>query len=133
MRYQNRSLPLPICAAPGAHLPGHPEYCTLSAFAARVRTLAPASEADWGLECALRPTDFAPVATAAAAAASASVAPAPGTGSSVGAGANVNVNVNMSTNTTASSRRGMKAEGAGVNACSSETAGEAEGADKGMK
>ena len=41
MRYQNRSLPLPICAEEGNHLPGSPEFCTLAAFRERVRELTP--------------------------------------------------------------------------------------------
>ncbi|KAG9122349.1 hypothetical protein FRC07_001325 [Ceratobasidium sp. 392] len=48
MRYQNRNLALPACAAPGAHLPGSPEFCTLAAFQEHVRTLTPA---DWKAEC----------------------------------------------------------------------------------
>ena len=73
MRYQNRTLALPICAAPGAHLKGNPEFCTLAAFASRVHELAPASEAEWEHECALRPEDVAPVAVAATAGASTAV------------------------------------------------------------
>ncbi|KAI5121801.1 hypothetical protein M0805_009793 [Coniferiporia weirii] len=52
-RYQNRSLLLPFCAARGKHLAGRPEFCTLAAFAARVRALAP-SPSEWERECALR-------------------------------------------------------------------------------
>jgi len=48
MRYQNRSLELPFCAAQGNHLSGAPEFCTLEAFRARVRELTPA---DWDAEC----------------------------------------------------------------------------------
>ncbi|KAG8702903.1 hypothetical protein FRC08_003174 [Ceratobasidium sp. 394] len=48
MRYQNRNLALPACAAPGAHLPGSPEFCTLAAFQEHVRTLTPD---DWDAEC----------------------------------------------------------------------------------
>ncbi|KAG8695589.1 hypothetical protein FRC09_009064, partial [Ceratobasidium sp. 395] len=48
MRYQNQNLALPACAAPGAHLPGSPEFCTLAAFQEHVRTLTPA---DWNAEC----------------------------------------------------------------------------------
>ncbi|QRV81942.1 histidine phosphatase family containing protein [Ceratobasidium sp. AG-Ba] len=48
MRYQNRNIALPACAAPEAHLPGSPEFCTLTAFQEHVRTLAPD---DWEAEC----------------------------------------------------------------------------------
>ncbi|KAF8601562.1 phosphoglycerate mutase-like protein [Ceratobasidium sp. AG-I] len=48
MRYQNRSLALPACAAPGAHLPGSPEFCTLATFQEHVRSLTPD---DWNTEC----------------------------------------------------------------------------------
>ncbi|KDN36734.1 hypothetical protein RSAG8_10663, partial [Rhizoctonia solani AG-8 WAC10335] len=48
MRYQNRSLALPACAAPGDHLPGSSEFCTLAAFEEHVRTLTPD---DWDKEC----------------------------------------------------------------------------------
>ncbi|KAG8703055.1 hypothetical protein FRC09_004381 [Ceratobasidium sp. 395] len=48
MRYQNQNLALPACAAPGAHLPGSPEFCTLAAFQEHVRTLTPT---DWNAEC----------------------------------------------------------------------------------
>lgn len=48
MRYQNRSLALPACAAPDAHLPGSPEFCTLAAFQEHVRSLTPD---DWETEC----------------------------------------------------------------------------------
>ncbi|KAF8589105.1 phosphoglycerate mutase-like protein [Ramaria rubella] len=41
MRYQNRSLPLPICSEEGKHFPGSPEFCTLAAFRERVRELTP--------------------------------------------------------------------------------------------
>lgn len=75
MRYQNRTLALPICAAPGAHLKGNPEFCTLAAFASRVRELAPASEAEWKCECALRPEDIAPAVVAATTVAPAAVVP----------------------------------------------------------
>ena len=60
MRYENRTLALPICAQPGNHLPGSPEYCKLSAFSRRVSELAPA---DWDAEC--RPTRLANASTAA--------------------------------------------------------------------
>jgi acid phosphatase len=49
MRYLNRNLRLPICAEEGKHLPGHPEFCTLEAFKARVKELTPD---DWNAECA---------------------------------------------------------------------------------
>ncbi|KAL0566125.1 hypothetical protein V5O48_015895 [Marasmius crinis-equi] len=49
MRYQNRNLPLPICADEGKHLPGSPEFCTLEAFRGRVKELTPV---DWDAECA---------------------------------------------------------------------------------
>ncbi|CAL1708943.1 unnamed protein product [Somion occarium] len=48
MRYQNRNLVLPICSEEGKHLPGSPEFCTLTAFRDRVRELTPV---DWDLEC----------------------------------------------------------------------------------
>ena len=41
MRYQNRSLALPVCAEEGKHLPGSPDFCTLAAFRERVRELTP--------------------------------------------------------------------------------------------
>ncbi|TFK71894.1 phosphoglycerate mutase-like protein [Pluteus cervinus] len=49
MRYQNKNLALPICAEPGKHLDGHPEFCTFSAFKERVKELTPT---DWEAECA---------------------------------------------------------------------------------
>ncbi|KZT70468.1 phosphoglycerate mutase-like protein [Daedalea quercina L-15889] len=49
MRYQNRNLPLPICAGEGKHLPGSPEFCTLAAFRERIKQLTPV---DWDTECA---------------------------------------------------------------------------------
>jgi len=48
MRYQNRNLALPACAASGAHLSGSPEFCTLAAFQEHVRTLTPNN---WNAEC----------------------------------------------------------------------------------
>ncbi|CCL99109.1 uncharacterized protein FIBRA_01123 [Fibroporia radiculosa] len=48
MRYQNRNLPIPACAAEGKHLPGAPEFCTLAAFRERVLDLTPV---DWETEC----------------------------------------------------------------------------------
>ncbi|KAB5591231.1 hypothetical protein CTheo_5313 [Ceratobasidium theobromae] len=48
MRYQNRNLALPACAAPNDHLPGFPEFCTLTAFREHVRKLTPD---DWEKEC----------------------------------------------------------------------------------
>ncbi|KAF9517796.1 hypothetical protein BS47DRAFT_1371232 [Hydnum rufescens UP504] len=48
MRYGNRSLKLPLCAAPGRHLLGSPEFCTLEAFSKRATELAPI---DWESEC----------------------------------------------------------------------------------
>ena len=50
MRYQNKDLRLPLCADPGKHLPGHPEFCTLAAFRERVKELTPE---DWEAECAV--------------------------------------------------------------------------------
>ncbi|KAI0776494.1 histidine phosphatase superfamily [Irpex lacteus] len=50
MRYQNKSLQLPLCAEAGKHLPGHPEFCTLSAFRDRVKELTPV---DWDAECSV--------------------------------------------------------------------------------
>ncbi|KAJ8597070.1 phosphoglycerate mutase-like protein [Rhizopogon salebrosus TDB-379] len=48
MRYKDRNMVLPMCAAPGKHLPGSPEFCTLSAFQERVKELTPK---DWNAEC----------------------------------------------------------------------------------
>lgn len=53
MRYLNRNLRLPICAEEGKHLPGHPEFCTLEAFKARVEELTPV---DWDMECQAKPS-----------------------------------------------------------------------------
>lgn len=50
LRYQNKSLPLPLCAAEEDHLPDHPEFCTLKAFRKRVEELTPK---DWDKECAV--------------------------------------------------------------------------------
>lgn len=49
MRYQNRTLKLPICSEDGRHLAGAPEFCTLEAFRERVKELTPE---DWDAECA---------------------------------------------------------------------------------
>ncbi|KAJ7151139.1 histidine phosphatase superfamily [Mycena filopes] len=49
MRYQNKNMALPVCAADGKHLPGSPEFCTLAAFRERVKELTPV---DWDTECA---------------------------------------------------------------------------------
>ena len=48
MRYQNHSLALPLCAEEGKHLPGHPEFCTLTAFRDRIKELTPVN---WEKEC----------------------------------------------------------------------------------
>jgi len=48
VRYQNRTLPLPACAEDGKHLPGVPEFCTLSAFLNRVKEISPKN---WEAEC----------------------------------------------------------------------------------
>jgi len=40
---------LPACAEEGKHLAGSPEFCTLKAFADRVKELTPS---DWEAECA---------------------------------------------------------------------------------
>ncbi|CAE6438246.1 unnamed protein product [Rhizoctonia solani] len=48
MRYQNHNMALPTCAAPGNHLPGSLEFCTLAAFQDHVRKLTPD---DWEQEC----------------------------------------------------------------------------------
>ena len=48
MRYQNRNMIIPHCFPSGKHLPGRPEYCTLSAFQERVKELTPL---DWEQEC----------------------------------------------------------------------------------
>ncbi|KAJ2919021.1 hypothetical protein MD484_g1449, partial [Candolleomyces efflorescens] len=50
MRYQNKNVDLPICAEEGKHLPGHPEFCTLEAFKARMKGLIPQ---DWDSECSV--------------------------------------------------------------------------------
>lgn len=50
MRYQNKNVDLPICAEEGKHLPGHPEFCTLEAFKARMKGLIPQ---DWDRECSV--------------------------------------------------------------------------------
>ncbi|KAI0702036.1 phosphoglycerate mutase-like protein [Cerioporus squamosus] len=52
IRYQNQNKVLPLCAEEGKHLPGSPEFCTLAAFAERVRELTPT---DWEAECAYVP------------------------------------------------------------------------------
>ena len=49
MRYQNDTMVLPACAAPGNHLEGRPEFCTLKAFAETVKEFTPT---DWEGECA---------------------------------------------------------------------------------
>lgn len=51
VRYQNKTLPLPICAEEGKHLEGSPEFCTLEAFRERMAELTPV---DWNAECAPR-------------------------------------------------------------------------------
>jgi len=48
MRYQNKDMVLPLCAAEGDHLPGSPEFCNFRAFKRRVKELTPE---DWELEC----------------------------------------------------------------------------------
>ncbi|KAH9477792.1 putative acid phosphatase SPBC4.06 [Psilocybe cubensis] len=48
MRHQNKDMTLPICAQSGNHLEGHPEFCTFSAFKARVKELTPT---EWDDEC----------------------------------------------------------------------------------
>ncbi|EIW77222.1 phosphoglycerate mutase-like protein [Coniophora puteana RWD-64-598 SS2] len=48
LRYDNKNLAMPFCAGEGEHLPGAPEFCTLSAFQKRVRELMPG---DWKAEC----------------------------------------------------------------------------------
>ncbi|KAH7910360.1 histidine phosphatase superfamily [Hygrophoropsis aurantiaca] len=48
MRYKNRNMVLPMCAEEGKHLPGSPEFCTLSAFQLRIKELTPT---DWTAEC----------------------------------------------------------------------------------
>ncbi|KAJ3820409.1 histidine phosphatase superfamily [Lentinula raphanica] len=49
MRYQNKNMVLPMCADEGKHLPGSPEFCTLTAFRERVMELTPL---DFVAECA---------------------------------------------------------------------------------
>ncbi|KAJ3782805.1 histidine phosphatase superfamily [Lentinula aff. detonsa] len=49
MRYQNKNMILPMCADEGKHLPGSPEFCTLTAFRERVKELTPL---DFVSECA---------------------------------------------------------------------------------
>lgn len=51
VRYQNRSLRLPLCARAGAHAPGHPELCALARFEARAAELA-LGRAAWEAACA---------------------------------------------------------------------------------
>jgi len=53
VRYQNRTLPLPACAEDGKHLPGAPEFCTLSAFLQRVKEISPKN---WEAECIPSPS-----------------------------------------------------------------------------
>ncbi|KAF9649732.1 phosphoglycerate mutase-like protein [Thelephora ganbajun] len=48
MRYQNDTVVLPACAAPGNHLEGRPEFCTLKAFAETIKEFTPT---DWEAEC----------------------------------------------------------------------------------
>ncbi|TFK87495.1 phosphoglycerate mutase-like protein [Polyporus arcularius HHB13444] len=52
VRYQNENKALPFCAEEGKHLPGSPEFCTLTAFAERVKELTPKN---WETECAYVP------------------------------------------------------------------------------
>ncbi len=52
VRYQNENKALPFCAEEGKHLSGSPEFCTLAAFAERVRELTPKN---WETECAYVP------------------------------------------------------------------------------
>lgn len=49
MRYQNDTMVLPACAAPGNHLEDHPEFCTLNAFVETIKKFTPT---DWEAECA---------------------------------------------------------------------------------
>ncbi|KAJ3866489.1 histidine phosphatase superfamily [Lentinula novae-zelandiae] len=49
MRYQNKNMILPLCAEEGKHLPGSPEFCTLTAFRERAKELTPV---DFVSECA---------------------------------------------------------------------------------
>ncbi|KAJ3918747.1 histidine phosphatase superfamily [Lentinula edodes] len=49
MRYQNKNMVLPLCAEEGKHLPGSPEFCTLTAFRERAKELTPV---DFVSECA---------------------------------------------------------------------------------
>ncbi|KAG0700578.1 histidine phosphatase superfamily [Suillus ampliporus] len=51
MRYKNKNMVLPMCAAEGKHLAGSPEFCTLEAFRRRVVELTPR---DWAGECVPR-------------------------------------------------------------------------------
>ncbi|CDO75738.1 hypothetical protein BN946_scf184921.g14 [Trametes cinnabarina] len=51
---RNENKPLPFCAEEGKHLPGAPEFCTLSAFRERVKELTPD---DWEAECAYSPVN----------------------------------------------------------------------------
>ncbi|KAF8122675.1 phosphoglycerate mutase-like protein [Boletus edulis] len=53
MRYKNKNMILPMCAKEGDHLPGSPEFCTLSVFQRRVRELTPSN---WSAECARETT-----------------------------------------------------------------------------
>ncbi|OJA09583.1 hypothetical protein AZE42_06673 [Rhizopogon vesiculosus] len=48
MRYKNGNMVLPMCAAPGKHLPRSPEFCTLSAFQEKAKEL---TRKHWDTEC----------------------------------------------------------------------------------
>ncbi|OBZ78072.1 putative acyl-CoA synthetase YngI [Grifola frondosa] len=60
IRYQNKNKPIPFCAGEGRHLPGSPEFCTLTAFRERVLELTPV---DWEAECAPRKASMSRVYT----------------------------------------------------------------------
>ncbi|KAF8512657.1 histidine phosphatase superfamily [Hysterangium stoloniferum] len=53
MRYQNRTLALPLCADAGNHLPGRAEFCTLDAFRERLKELSLTSD-EFERDCAPR-------------------------------------------------------------------------------
>lgn len=48
VRYENKDMALPLCAAEGSHLPGSPQFCALKTFQKRVKELTPE---DWDVEC----------------------------------------------------------------------------------
>ncbi|PWN46109.1 phosphoglycerate mutase-like protein [Ceraceosorus guamensis] len=51
LRYGDKTLKLPACAAKGAHLEGQPELCTLEAFKSAVEALRRPDGMSWEKEC----------------------------------------------------------------------------------